>query len=211
MPPGGRLDASSDHAEEEGHAPDQALLGHRSLVSTIALTGGVLHGDVEHGPTELGETDGSGRNALVTNRDNARVPGRGVRRADAEDPWPLPVTVAWRQHGEMSGDRDEVPASLEFPGPRMPFVDTMIMPAPIVALVSTYPPTVCGLATFTSNLSAAIAAPESGWRSVIVRVVDQRRSRGTRGGCRPVDRRRPRLSFSGGHGHRVVGRCGAPA
>jgi glycosyltransferase involved in cell wall biosynthesis len=49
----------------------------------------------------------------------------------------------------------------------------MIMPTPIVALVGTYPPTVCGLATFTSNLSAAIAAPESGWRTVVVRVVDR--------------------------------------
>ncbi len=42
----------------------------------------------------------------------------------------------------------------------------------VVALVGTYPPTVCGLATFTSNLLAAIAAPESGWRAVVVRLVD---------------------------------------
>lgn len=40
-------------------------------------------------------------------------------------------------------------------------------------MVGTYPPTACGLATFTSNLSAAIAAPESGWRTVIIRVVDR--------------------------------------
>jgi glycosyltransferase involved in cell wall biosynthesis len=31
---------------------------------------------------------------------------------------------------------------------------------------------VCGLATFTNHLSMAIAAPESGWRTMIVRVVD---------------------------------------
>jgi len=110
---------------------------------------------------------------LGDKRDRARVPGGGARRTDAEDPWPLPVTMAWRQHGGMSGGGDEAPASLEFHSPSVPFVTTMIMPAPIVALVSTYPPTVCGLATFTSNLSAAIAAPESGWRSVIVRVVDR--------------------------------------
>jgi glycosyltransferase involved in cell wall biosynthesis len=41
-----------------------------------------------------------------------------------------------------------------------------------VALVGTYPPTACGLATFTSNLRAAIAAPGSGWSARVVRVVD---------------------------------------
>jgi polysaccharide biosynthesis protein PslF len=40
-----------------------------------------------------------------------------------------------------------------------------------VLLVGTYPPTACGLATFTSNLRAAIAAPESGWRARVVRVL----------------------------------------
>jgi glycosyltransferase involved in cell wall biosynthesis len=40
-------------------------------------------------------------------------------------------------------------------------------------MVGTYPPTACGLATFTSNLSAAIAPPRSPWRIMIVRVLDQ--------------------------------------
>jgi glycosyltransferase involved in cell wall biosynthesis len=40
-------------------------------------------------------------------------------------------------------------------------------------MVGTYPPTACGLATFTSNLSAAIAPPRSHWRVIIVRVLDQ--------------------------------------
>jgi len=43
-----------------------------------------------------------------------------------------------------------------------------------VALVGTYPPTVCGLATFTWNLRAAIAG--SGWLTGVVRVVDGRDS-----------------------------------
>ncbi|MBI4260750.1 MAG: glycosyltransferase [Actinobacteria bacterium] len=42
-----------------------------------------------------------------------------------------------------------------------------------VALVGTYPPTACGLATFTSNLRAAITAPESGWETRVVRLLDR--------------------------------------
>jgi glycosyltransferase involved in cell wall biosynthesis len=48
----------------------------------------------------------------------------------------------------------------------------MALPARSVALVGTYPPTACGVATFTSNLRAAIATPGSGWGARIVRVVD---------------------------------------
>lgn len=44
------------------------------------------------------------------------------------------------------------------------------MPSPI--LIGTYPPTQCGIATFTSRLRAAIDAPGSGWRSDVIRVVD---------------------------------------
>jgi hypothetical protein len=40
-------------------------------------------------------------------------------------------------------------------------------------MIGTYPPTACGLATFTSNLSAAIATPESRWRVIVVRVLDR--------------------------------------
>jgi len=110
---------------------------------------------------------------LGDKRGRARVPSRGARRADAEDPRPLPMTVAWRQHGRMSGDGGGASASPESSSKGVPFVANMIMPTPIVALVGTYPPTVCGLATFMSNLSAAIAAPESGWSTVVVRVVDR--------------------------------------
>jgi glycosyltransferase involved in cell wall biosynthesis len=42
-----------------------------------------------------------------------------------------------------------------------------------VVLVGTYPPTACGLATFTSNLRAAIEAPEERWLADVVRVVDR--------------------------------------
>jgi glycosyltransferase involved in cell wall biosynthesis len=41
-----------------------------------------------------------------------------------------------------------------------------------VALVGTYPPTECGIATFTSNLRGAIGAPLSGWETGVVRVMD---------------------------------------
>lgn len=44
--------------------------------------------------------------------------------------------------------------------------------APTVAMVGTYPPTACGLATFTQNLSTAIANHNSYWRVDVVRVLD---------------------------------------
>jgi len=103
----------------------------------------------------------------------ARVPGRGARLADSEDLRPCPRTVASRQHDRMKRNGGEAPALLEFASPSVPVAAAMVMPAPTVALVGTYPPTVCGLATFTSNLSAAIAAPGSGWRAVVVRVLDR--------------------------------------
>ena len=82
------------------------------------------------------------------------------------------MTSAWPRQRRTGGDIGETSASTELPSPSVPFVSTMMTPTPTVALVSTYPPTVCGLATFTSNLSAAIAAPESGWRAVVVRIMD---------------------------------------
>ena len=91
---------------------------------------------------------------------------------DAQGPRSLMATSAWQRQGGTSGDGGNAPALPESPSPSGPFVSTMFMPTPTVALVSTYPPTVCGLATFTSNLSAAIAAPESGWRAVVVRIMD---------------------------------------
>jgi len=42
-----------------------------------------------------------------------------------------------------------------------------------VALVSTYPPTACGIATFTSHLRAAIGAPPSSWKVWVVRLLDR--------------------------------------
>lgn len=45
-----------------------------------------------------------------------------------------------------------------------------------MALVGTYPPTHCGLATFTSNLRAAIADSPSGWEAGVVRVLDDEAS-----------------------------------
>ena len=83
------------------------------------------------------------------------------------------MTSAWPRQRRTGGDIGETSASTELPSPSVPFVSTMMTPTPTVALVSTYPPTVCGLATFTSNLSAAIAAPESGWSAVVVRIMDR--------------------------------------
>jgi polysaccharide biosynthesis protein PslF len=59
------------------------------------------------------------------------------------------------RHGLRLGDCDE------------------IVPGRSVVLVGTHPPTACGLATFTDNLRAAIAAPGSGWSAKVVRVVDR--------------------------------------
>jgi glycosyltransferase involved in cell wall biosynthesis len=42
-----------------------------------------------------------------------------------------------------------------------------------VALVGTYPPTQCGLATFTSNLRSAIADGPATWNASVVRVLDE--------------------------------------
>ena len=47
------------------------------------------------------------------------------------------------------------------------------VPARSIVFVGTYPPTACGLATFTDNLRAAIAAPASGWTARVVRVLDR--------------------------------------
>lgn len=47
-------------------------------------------------------------------------------------------------------------------------------PGKKVVLVGTYPPTACGLATFTSNLRSAICSLEKRWQADVVRVVEQR-------------------------------------
>ena len=53
-----------------------------------------------------------------------------------------------------------------------PSVETMIMSTPTVALVSTYPPTLYELATFTSNLSVAIPC-QLEFHTVVVRIMDR--------------------------------------
>ena len=57
-----------------------------------------------------------------------------------------------------------------------------------VVLVGTYPPTACGLATFTCNLRAAIAPPGSPWRADVVQVVDDVELRRRRSGGEVVAR-----------------------
>ena len=57
-----------------------------------------------------------------------------------------------------------------------------------VVLVGTYPPTACGLATFTSNLRAAISPPGSPWRADVVQVVDDLELRRPRSGGEVVAR-----------------------
>lgn len=42
-----------------------------------------------------------------------------------------------------------------------------------VALVGTYPPTACGVATFTSNLRSVLTTGASGWDARVVRVLDR--------------------------------------
>ena len=58
----------------------------------------------------------------------------------------------------------------------------VMKPRMSIALVGTYPPTECGIATFTSNLAISIATPDSGWSAAVVRVMDQ-------ADLRPHDRR----------------------
>jgi polysaccharide biosynthesis protein PslF len=71
--------------------------------------------------------------------------------------------------------RDEAP-KLIAEGRRDPYAagEPLDLPAShrSVALVGTYPPTTCGLATFTSNLRTATAANADGWTASVVRVLD---------------------------------------
>ncbi len=55
----------------------------------------------------------------------------------------------------------------------VPFVLPLVERARSIALVGTYPPTACGLATFTSNLRAAITVGAPGWVAPVVRVLDR--------------------------------------
>ncbi len=48
----------------------------------------------------------------------------------------------------------------------------MPVTGPRLTMIGTYPPTECGLATFTYNLSAAIAGPGSDWSTSVVRVLE---------------------------------------
>lgn len=41
-------------------------------------------------------------------------------------------------------------------------------------MVGTYPPTACGVATFTSNLRSAITAGTPGWQASVIRLLDRR-------------------------------------
>lgn len=50
-----------------------------------------------------------------------------------------------------------------------------------ICLVGTYPPTACGIATFTSNLGLAVTGGGSGWTAGVVCVEDRRRARNTDG------------------------------